>query len=264
MLGSIKAALASVAVSIKSSIPAVVAATTATVLTGSTIYYITIKDGIYEKGASNVRYVLEQYINEVTIDSIVENGRGGYAYTMSLDTAVEDIVKKLKEAGSNIGSYTGNDYEENILRKLIKAEIITQYPDLRSESEIRANNKVGDNELQGGIRIVRKDTEADTTNSDVNDITYTITDKDQILTYIPYEEFKNKITNRDGTVKDHFSIKPSSVSSSVAGNFVVKTDAPNAAPVLTKEQVKEAISNTYSGDAVNNLNSAVDAFMKIQ
>ena len=264
MLGSAKAALAAVATSIKSALPAVVAATTATVLAGGCIYYYTIKDGIYEKSASNFRYVLEQYISQISVNSIVDNGRGGYAYTTNLDEMADEILRKLKEANSSISSYTGNGNEKEVITKLIKAEIITQYPDLRSENEIKNSTEIPENEVQGGIKIVRSNSSVEVSEVDTENIPeYDLKNK-KILTYKPYHEFKQLIQNADTSVTNYYSLKSSSVSSSVEGNFVVKTDETNSAPVLTKQQIESAILNTYEGEAESNLIGALDAFMKIQ
>lgn len=264
MFGAIKGAIASVVTSIKASLTPIVAVSTATVLTGSFIYYYTIKDGIYEKSADNVRYALEECINQVAIDSIVENGHGGYAYTTDLDNMTKEVVKKLKQAGREITSYTGKGKEEKVLRSLIQAELITNYPDLRSKQEIEAGTEFRENELQGGIKIVKSNSSVDTTAVNNEDLSEYDMTNSQILTYIPYEQFNGLRTSGDSSINQYFSLKPSSVSSSLSGNFVVKTDELNSAPVLTKEQIENAIKATYAGDAQSNLLGAVDAFVKIQ
>lgn len=209
MLGSIKTAITSAVVTIKSAIPAILASSSIITLLGGFIYYFTIKDGIYEENPANVRYSLEQYLSQITIDSIVSNGKGGYAYSVNLDETVDEIVKKLKEANSNIHEYTGILKEKDIIEKLIRAEIISQYPDLRSQEEIKNNKKIRSNELQGGIKIIAKDSRKSTSGSDLTKLEYNISNEDKILTYIPYEQFKRKIDAKDGDVKNHFTLKAS-------------------------------------------------------
>lgn len=54
------------------------------------------------------------------------------------------------------------------------------------------------------------------------------------------------------------------VSSLTGAAFVVKTDAVNALPTLTKEQLETAIKATYSGQAQANLIGCLDQLMSIQ
>lgn len=266
MLGSIKAAIASIATSIKSSLPTVVAATTATVVTGGCIYYYTIKDGMYEKKDSNARFVIEEYINQISLDSIVENGEGGYTYTKEFDKMIDKIIEELENAGSNFEEYTTSKKKREVIEKIIRAEFITQYPDLRSEAEIKRNKAIRENELQGGIKIVRRNSNEDTTdNQKENDkiLEYEM-EGSQILTYIPYENFKTLIDNGDKKAEKHFSLKPSSLNSNVKTDLIIKTDVENAAPVLTKKQIEEAIRKNYTMKAQTQLLKLLDTIMKVQ
>jgi hypothetical protein len=54
------------------------------------------------------------------------------------------------------------------------------------------------------------------------------------------------------------------VSALTGAAFVVKTDAANALPTLTKDQLEATIKATYSGEAEANLLNCIDEFMKIQ
>ena len=260
MFGTIKAALASIAVSLKSSIPTVVAATTATVLLGGSVYYYTIKDGIYEKNKNNIRYVLENYISQISLNSITENGRDGYAYSTNLDGMTEKILKELEDEKNTLSSYTGRYKEEEILKKLIKAELITQYPDLRNEKEIKKDKDVPENEVQGGIKIVKNSKDAIKT----DDILKYDIEKAEVLSYKPYTEFKELIKNNNMDAEKYFSIKPSTISSSTKGNFIIKTDSSNAAPEVSREEIEKIIEERYTGEAQTNLKSVVDALLKIQ
>ena len=148
-------------------------------------------------------------IDEISVNSILSKSSGGYAYSLELDKIVNEIMIDLKEANSNFLEYTNNKekYAKEILTNFIKAEIISKYPDLRTEEEIRKNKKIPKNELQGGIKIIRKDTSVNKEEEE-DDLEYEILDSDQILTYVRYNYFTRLINENNGDVKKYYSIKP--------------------------------------------------------
>ena len=229
---------------------------------GGSIYYYTIKDGIYEKQKNNIRYVIDNHISNITIDSIVENGRDGYAYATDLDEIVEDIIEELEKEKITLKSYTGKGREKAVLRKLIKAEIISLYPDLRSAKEIEKDKKVPKNEVQGGIKIVKNNSDEEPVATD--DILEYDMDKVDALEYMPYKDFKKLISDNDEDAKKYFSIKPSTLNSVLKGDIVVKTDEPNAAPEVTREELEKIIEEGFDGEAQSNLESVIDALLEIQ
>lgn len=95
--------------------------------------------GKYEEGDnSNVPYVVSSTVmNNITI---VSDGSGGYKYAftdsegneVSLDKAVDNALKTLKANNCNALSELGitDEIRKETLKKLILAEIRTQYPDL--------------------------------------------------------------------------------------------------------------------------------------
>lgn len=101
--------------------------------------------GKYKEGDnSNVPYVVnQQAINGL---KIVPNGSGGFTYgyvdengnPLSLDETIDQILKTLKENGSNALEEMGDTDEERkaFLKLLIKAEIATQYPNLSDSVQV--------------------------------------------------------------------------------------------------------------------------------
>lgn len=97
------------------------------------------KEGEYREGDnSNVPYVLNsQVMNALTI---VEDGSGGFKYAFTdsegnivdFDTVLDNALKTLEDNKSSaLGDMGKNDKErKELLKKLVQAEIATQYPDL--------------------------------------------------------------------------------------------------------------------------------------
>lgn len=119
-------------------------------LAGST-YDITIEDGTYkEKDWSSIPYAAGEYVKEV---SVKEDG------TLESKTTAQDLWDKMQKEKSRVGEYLKSPEE---LARLMKAEIVTQYPDTRPypNSSIDWDKVIEDpNALQGIIKFKRAKTD---------------------------------------------------------------------------------------------------------
>lgn len=114
----------------------------------------------------------------------------------SIDNKVDEIIKILKENGSEFDKYLSNENMKEYLKNFIKAEIITQYPDLRDEEHIGTSTE--SDELQGCIKVEREGQNGIKT-----------------LTFMDYNTFNSYVTNNDYTsIENHFSLDES-------GNLIV-------------------------------------------
>lgn len=243
MLGTLKAALAAALTALKASIPIVGAVTATTAVLAASIYQKTVDEGIYEKSSSNVRYVIEQCIDDITIDSIVYNDNGGYSYSTEIDKKVNEMLTGNEKVRSIILSYIDNENPEELIKKFIRAEIISQYPDLRSEAEIRNNMPYRENELQGGIKVVRPSSSISSSSN--SELKYEISADDKILVFTPYNTFSQKIANNDSSVSNYFSLNNS-------GDIVVAGWTKQE----TITETIEYIPNENAADTVNKNNNS--------
>lgn len=140
--------------------------------------------------------------------NITDNGRGGYKIDIDLDEEVELMLERLKEEGFNLRRYLENSLQKKHLKNYLKAAIVTQYPDLRSAKEIANDDEIKDpTEVQGCIKVKRytdEETEAFVGNSLSNP-----KDSDDGATYLsykPYDEFSDLISNGDKSALNHFSL----------------------------------------------------------
>ena len=117
-------------------------------LTGAT-YFITIDDGTYkEDDWSSTPYAAGQYTSSVTANS---DG------SLSTNIVAQELWDKMIENGSRVDLYLDSPEE---LARLMKAEIVTQYPDTRSNPDEAINwQNIIDNPdaLQGIIKFKRAD-----------------------------------------------------------------------------------------------------------
>ena len=93
-------------------------------------YFITIDDGSYkENDMSNTGYVVNQTVaNEYTLG-------------IDLDEKATEIMQKLEEERGDLTKYLKDKDDKTVkdyLKAFIKAELITQYPDLRSLDKIQS------------------------------------------------------------------------------------------------------------------------------
>lgn len=184
----------------------------------ASVYFITIDDGTYKEGDwSNTNYGASQFINNISVNS---DG------TFSSDMTTQELWDKMIENGCNVNQYL--DKPEELL-KLMRAEMVTQYPDMRGPKEIDKEidwSKVGENELQGIVKFKRAD-------SDQNISSMTYVDEDTFYSYI--EEYNNTGSEDAKTFAlTHFTLKKASTASSgnnanaIAARGGVMTDVSQA------------------------------------
>lgn len=98
-----------------------------------------------------------EIINQITSSNIIYKGNGDYKLNLDLDEKINSIYDNLSQSdeGRRVLDYLkGTETEKKeLLKKMVRAEIFTQYPDLRSQSKI--GTEVDSNEIQGTIRIKR-------------------------------------------------------------------------------------------------------------
>lgn len=98
-----------------------------------------VNNGKYKEGDnSNVPYVIDSQVMSTL--TITTDGSGGFMYAFTdsegniidLDTALDNALKTLKDNKCTAFSEMGNNDKERkeLLKKLVQAEIATQYPDL--------------------------------------------------------------------------------------------------------------------------------------
>lgn len=131
------------------------------------LYNIILGDGIYnENSPGNTPAVVRKHLRAATSNEIGFTGSkdgkflntktsadGGYALNIDLDKLTDEIVEELEKEGGKLNTYFSSGNLHEYLKKMIKAEYVTQYPDLRSSDKI--GTKVSDGEFQGAIKFVR-------------------------------------------------------------------------------------------------------------
>ena len=94
------------------------------VLVSAFVYFITVDDGTYkEDDWSSAPYAASTYVNGATI-----NSDGSISNSMT----PQELWDKMLENGSSVDDYLDTPEE---LAKLMKAEMVTQYPDTRANPD---------------------------------------------------------------------------------------------------------------------------------
>ena len=109
---------------------------------GAAIFVQNIKDEILNCSASTgstTGYSIGNLTSNIS-QYIKPNDRGGYKIDIDLDEKVDEMLALLKEAGNNdVNNFMKNTNQKDLLKAMLKAELVTQFPDLRSASEISAS-----------------------------------------------------------------------------------------------------------------------------
>lgn len=120
------------------------------VLLASSVYFITVDDGTYkEDDWSSAPYAASQYTNGVSVNT---DG------TFKTDMNVQELWDKMLQEKNRVNLYLDTPEE---LARLMKAELVTQYPDTRPEPDEEINwgaIKENADMLQGIIKFKRADT----------------------------------------------------------------------------------------------------------
>lgn len=200
------------------------------ILLSAALYYITIDDGTYkEDDWTSTPYGAAQYMDGVSIN---EDGE------FETETTTQDLWDKMLEEHSRVDEYLDSPEE---LARMMKAELITQYPDTRPNPDEPIDwDELIENpdKIQGIIKFKRADINGNKWN----------------LTYANPETFQSYVdaynNNGDETAKknalSHFTLKhsDSSASSNVpngsAGGNVNGTDGDGYT-----EEYKSSAGITY-------------------
>ena len=95
--------------------------------------------------------------SQVSVGNIVSKGNGDYKFNINLDDKVNELYEefsKSEEGRRKLNYIKGSESDKKeLLKDMIRAELITQYPDLRTLSNM--NNKVDSDEIQGVIKFKR-------------------------------------------------------------------------------------------------------------
>ncbi len=168
-------------------------------------YFITVDDGTYKDDDwSSTPYAAGTYINGTKVES---DG------TISGGSTAQELWDKMLENGSRVDEYLDSPEE---LARLMKAEIVTQYPDTRSnpDEEINWDEVINDSDtLQGIIKFKRADTDGNTS-------TMTYTDPETFQGYIDEYKSSGSDTARQNALS-HFTLKKTSSSASTSGGGLI-------------------------------------------
>ncbi len=119
------------------------------ILLSAAVYFLTVDDGTYkEDDWSSTPYAASVYVNSTRLN---EDG------SLSTSTTAEELWDKMLENGSRVDEYLDSPEE---LARLMKAEIVTQYPDMRSNPDdpIDWEEIINSDTIQGIIKFKRADT----------------------------------------------------------------------------------------------------------
>ena len=163
------------------------------ILFGGFVYVIKKHDGTYkEDDWSNTQYAASQYTSNTSIDA---DGNINSAMT------AQELWDKMQEEHSRVDLYL--DKPEELL-KLMNAEIVTNYPDLREnpDEEIdwdKINSNVDSTDVQGIIKFKRAQS-----NGDITTMSYVDSD-----TFYEWIELYSTTGDEDARQKalTHFTIE---------------------------------------------------------
>lgn len=139
--------------------------------------------------------------------NIVENGRNGYKIDIDWDEEIDGMLETLKEKNFKLEKYLDKSLQKEYLKNMLKAAIVTQYPDLRTADEIAKDKEIPANETQGCIKIKRYvdgETKAFAGNSLSNPVDSE--DGGMYLSYMPYNDFSKLINEGNTSAMNYFSM----------------------------------------------------------
>lgn len=178
------------------------------ILLPSAVYWLTVDDGTYDEGDwSNVPFTAGQYIEGITIN---EDG------TFNSNNSAQELWKKMIQNNSRVNEYLDGPEE---LARLMKAEIVTQYPDTREDPDEEINwEEIFENsdEFQGIIKFKRADS-----NNNISTMTYI--DSDTFYDWIElYAQTGNEYYKNQALT--HFTLNRNE--SADSGNSETASDYP--------------------------------------
>ena len=209
--------------SLRRILPIIMIAVLVLVILAAMDYAITLDDGIYKEGdMSSTPYAASTYINSITVE---KDG------TLKSEKTAQELWDEMIKNGSRVDKYLSTHKE---LARLMKAEIVTQYPDTRKDPDKEIDwDKIKKNEdlLQGIVKFKR----ASDGQTAQNATTMSYVDPATFQGYI--EEYNNtgSQTAKENALK-HFTLKETTTTSvrgnsAGIGSFEKYTD-------LTEDQLK--------------------------
>ncbi len=207
------------------------------VLIAGADYLITIDDAIYKEGdMSSTPYAASTYINNITVDT---DG------TIKSEKTAQELWDEMIKNGSRVDKYLSSPKE---LARLMKAEIVTQYPDTRQDPNKEIDwNKIKKNEdlLQGIVKFKR----ASDGQTAETATTMTYVDPATFQGYIDEYNETGSETAKQNALK-HFTLRKTSKSTvstnGSVGSFERYTD-------LTEEQLKALATVALHEQGAGNL-----------
>ena len=194
------------------------------ILISAFIYFITIDDGTYkEDDWSNAPYAASTYVNGTTINS---DG------SISTSITPQELWDKMIENGSNVDDYLDSPED---LAKLMKAEMITQYPDTRPNPDeaVDWESVINGDSIQGIIKFKRAYTDGNKST----------------MTYVDPATFQGYIDEYNSTGSE--SAKQAALSHFTLRQTAASTSSGNGGAIAAGEGVMTDISQRLI-DAANN------------
>lgn len=215
---------------------------------------INLNEGTKQEGnSSNVPNVKDEEVKksiEQAKDDSIETGTGtaeiktadstsgGYKIDIDLDQITDNIIENLEKNDGRLDVYLSKGKQKEYLKKMIKAELATQYPDLRSVSQI--GTAVDDTEFQGVIRFIRHKQDGSQT----------------LLEYIPIGE-KNSINgnclygliNQANGVSGVTETQTNTARNKILNYFSIDAEG-NLFVVKYTQTIKKSVEGSYSTDYV--------------
>ncbi len=168
------------------------------ILLASASYIMTLDDAKKEEKKSSTPYSASTYTNGISVE---KDGK------LKSSTTVNELWEEMEYKGSRVGKYLDSPKE---LARLMKAEIVTKYPDTRKnpDEKIKWQDIVdNEDELQGIIKFKRAGSEGNTP---------------ETMTYVDPETFQGYIDEYNGTGSEtakknaltHFTLRKAAISNS--------------------------------------------------
>ena len=181
----------------------IIAGIIALLILSASAWFIKEYDGTQDDSdPKNGPAAANSYMNDVEI------GEDG---SISLTKSPEELWEELKKKGNRLTDYLSSPQE---LSKLMNAQIATEYPDTRPESEIdkdidwkSINKDTKSKNVQGIIKLKRK----------------TIDNEEYTMTYVDPDTFDNYISSGSGEALKHFTIEKrtnTNGSNGISGTFI--------------------------------------------
>lgn len=188
-------------------------------------------DGLHLNNSGNdilVKNIKEEILNSGLVSSFEDNNtvnmsgnitkiedsdnpnHSGYKINVDWDKEIDEMLETLRKEDFKLEKYLDKSLQKEYLKNMLKAAIVTQYPDLRSAEEIASDAEIPTDETQGCIKIKRYadgETKAFAGYSllDPKDSE----DEGMYLAYRPYEDLSKMINDGNREALKYFSLDSS-------------------------------------------------------